>query len=282
MQSAHGQLPPATTPPTPRQAGEETRWPPWPLSFAPIGFLVAVGFSTALIAPLAAAFGGGDTDDLPASLVLAGTLVQDAIFVATAILLAATIAKPRAWHFGLSRTRLWPAVGATVVAALSFYVFVGVYSALVDPTGEQTVAKDLGADRGGLALVAAGILIVVVAPVAEEFFFRGFFYRALRSRLGIMAAAAVDGSLFGAIHYSGAETLSLLPMLAVLGLVFCLLYERTGSLFPGIAMHAANNGVAYASTTDNAVALSIALAAIALAGSLLIPAYLRDRPEAVV
>ena len=47
------------------------------------------------------------------------------------------------------------------------------------------MTEDLGADESTLALVAAGIVVIVVAPIAEEFFFRGFFYRALRSRMGI-------------------------------------------------------------------------------------------------
>ena len=65
------------------------------------------------------------------------------------------------------------------------------------------MTEDLGADESTLALVAAGIVVIVVAPIAEEFFFRGFFYRALRSRLGILSAAAIDGLVFGLIHFTG-------------------------------------------------------------------------------
>ena len=53
---------------------------------------------------------------------------------------------------------------------------------MVQPDAEQTVAQDLGADEGTFGMIAAGFMVVCVAPVAEEFFFRGFFYRALRSR----------------------------------------------------------------------------------------------------
>ena len=85
------------------------------------------------------------------------------------------------------------------------------YSALLTPEGDQTVTEDLGADESTLALVAAGFVVIVVAPVAEEFFFRGFFYRALRSRLGVLSAAAIDGLVFGLIHFTGTDTLELLP-----------------------------------------------------------------------
>ena len=39
-------------------------------------------------------------------------------------------------------------------------------------------------------------------------------------------------------------------MLALLGFMFCLVYERTGSLFPVIALHALNNAIAYGVQTD--------------------------------
>src|SRR5204862_6348929 len=101
------------------------------------------------------------------------------------------------------------------------------------------------------ALVAGAVLVIVIAPTAEEFFFRGFCSRALRSRLAVIPAALLDGLLFGAIHYDGAKTAVLLPVLAVLGFVFCLVYERTGTLFSTIALHSLNNFVAYASGTDS-------------------------------
>jgi membrane protease YdiL (CAAX protease family) len=118
---------------------------------------------------------------------------------------------------------------------------------IVQPDAEQKVTQELGADEGGFGLVAAGFMVVCVAPVAEEFFFRGFFYRALRSRYSVLAAAAIDGGLFGVIHYdfSGTDALLILPPLAMLGFIFCLVYERTGSLFPVIAMHAVNNALAF-------------------------------------
>ena len=34
------------------------------------------------------------------------------------------------------------------------------------------------------------LAVIVVAPVTEEFFFRGFFYRALRTRLRVWSAGA--------------------------------------------------------------------------------------------
>ena len=90
----------------------------------------------------------------------------------------------------------------------------------------------------------------VAAPAAEEFFFRGFFYRALRTRLGALMAALIDGLLFGAVHYEGPKTALLLPVLAALGFIFCLVYEKTGTLFATIGLHALNNTIAFGVSTQ--------------------------------
>jgi uncharacterized protein len=83
-----------------------------------------------------------------------------------------------------------------------------------------------------------------VAPVAEELFFRAFFYRALRTRLPVWSAALIDGLVFGSLHFQGLDSAIILPVIAVFGVGQCLVYERTGSLFAVIAIHAAFNTVA--------------------------------------
>lgn len=86
------------------------------------------------------------------------------------------------------------------------------------------------------ALVVAGLFVAVSAPVTEEIFFRGLLYRALRNRLSVPVAAAVAGILFGLVH-GLSYPLDTLPPRMVFGVIACLLYERTGSLLPGIALH---------------------------------------------
>ena len=241
--------PPPALPELPSGAEPAPRWPAW---YGTAAFLSALVFVALTIAIAAATFGalGGDTDGPTPGLTLVGTFIQDAAFVASALAFASLTARPRLWHFGLRRAPLWPTVGWTAVAVVGFYALAATYTALVEPGGEQTVVEDLGADRGGVLLVASVLLVVGVAPVVEEFFFRGFFYGALRSRFGVWSAAALNGLLFGAIHYSGPDTLSILPPLAFLGFAFCLLYERTGTLYAPIAFHALNNAIAFSAQVD--------------------------------
>ena len=97
------------------------------------------------------------------------------------------------------------------------------------------------------------LLGTLAAPIGEEFFFRGLVYNALKGKLqkrlrdmwrGMKAkTAAMVGSalLFALLHVS---PLNLLPIF-VMGLAFAYVYERTGSLWIAILMHAVNNGAVF-------------------------------------
>jgi membrane protease YdiL (CAAX protease family) len=92
-----------------------------------------------------------------------------------------------------------------------------------------------------LIKVLAGFAAAVSAPVVEEIFFRGVLYRSLRNRLPVLAAALIAGTMFGLAH-AGSYPLGTLPGKAGFGFVMCLLYERTGSLLPCIAVHSFIDG----------------------------------------
>lgn len=80
----------------------------------------------------------------------------------------------------------------------------------------------------------------VVAPVCEEILFRGFLFNGLRARMGVWGAAIVSSLIFGGLHdYSwfGMATIALFGMLT------CWVFVRTGSLWPGILLHALSNFV---------------------------------------
>jgi membrane protease YdiL (CAAX protease family) len=251
--------PPPERPELPEGAGP--RWPAW---YAGVGFLVAL-ISTLLVVGIVAAATGASTDDQNSTFTVVATFLQGVIFIGTAVLFASFAGKPRAEHFGLRRSRFWPTVGWAALGLFSFYAVAAIYTAIVQPDAEQTVAQDLGADQGTLGMIAAGFMVICVAPVAEEFFFRGFFYRALRSRYSVLVAALIDGILFGIIHWdlSTADGLLIVPPLAALGFMFCLVYERTGSLYPVIALHALNNAIAFGVTVEDA-SVSLVLGSLML------------------
>jgi uncharacterized protein len=257
-------------PPDPPELPEGVeRGPRWPAWYSIVAFLAGVVGTVILgvIFGLLAALLGADVEGTGPLVVVGGTVLQYVAFTAAAVGFAYITLRPRAWHFGFQRTRFWWAVLWTFVAFVTFFVFTIIYGLLLQPE-EQTTLDALGIDEGRGALLAAAILVVVVAPVAEEFFFRGFFYRALRTSLPIWAAAIIDGLLFGGIHFtSGVEAV---PPLIVLGVVFCLLFEVTGSLYPPIALHSINNMLAFMVGTEE-YALSLALGLGTVAACILVP-----------
>jgi membrane protease YdiL (CAAX protease family) len=87
------------------------------------------------------------------------------------------------------------------------------------------------------ALAKLLIAIVVVAPICEEFLFRGFYYGVGKRFLGPVPAGFLTAMLFAASHLN----LAGLASLFVLAVCFTLAYERTGSLLVPICMHALFN-----------------------------------------
>jgi uncharacterized protein len=271
--------PPPDPPELPEGVDPAPRWPAW---YALAGFGVFL-ILTLLAQSLLLAVTGADFENPDPAVTVTGTVVMGAIAIGTAVLFASLAGRPRPSHFGLRKTSFWPAVGWAALGMVSFYFFAAIYGAAVQPDVEQSVTESLGADEGTLGLVAAGFVVICVAPVAEEIFFRGFFYRALRSRFSVLVAAVIDGLVFGLIHYeaceegdrtcSAADGLLLVPPLGVLGLIFCLVYERTGSIFPVIGLHALNNALAFGIQAEgwavSAVLLPAMLAACALVPNLL-------------
>jgi membrane protease YdiL (CAAX protease family) len=266
--------PPPDPPELPEGASPFPRWPAW---YGPAA--LGAGLIVAFIgAGVLFGIAGGSTSHPKPAVVQIATVLQDAVFVAAALFFAARTLAPRPWHFGLRAGRLWRSVGWGALGLVSFFLFGGIYSQLVHVHEKQTIVRDLGANDSTVALVGGALLVIVVAPFAEEFFFRGFFYRALRTRMAVPLAAAVDGVVFGAIHIGGSP-IAVLPVLAVLGFIFCLVYERTGTLFATIAMHALNNFAAYGAATHKwAVAGGVAV--VTIGACVTLPGLLPTRPVA--
>lgn len=140
-----------------------------------------------------------------------------------------------------------PRPGWFKVAAAGYGIYFVAVIAIVTLVGEpeqSDVADQLGFDTSTLAAITAGVLIVVVAPICEEIFFRGFFFAGLRSKLPFWAAGLISALLFGAVHLSDANLIAG-AQLMLLGLVLAGVYERTDSLWSNIAVHAFNNAIAF-------------------------------------
>ena len=254
MSSFPPPAPPSTRPsePAPAPAGRDEEQPRWPLWTAPAA--VAMGFVvgeilTAIVAVIGHVNGSSLTSPPPAVLLI-GNLVFDLAFVGSAIYIAGRTRRPTPADFGYKRVPVGWAVGAVVAAGLSYYVLSDIYASLLHLNGSEKLPKELGVGNSTAALIGVGIFVIGVAPIAEEFFFRGFLFGVLRGwqirlgghELGPWVAAIITGILFGLAHTGSAPSKYLVP-LGFLGFVLCLVRWRTGSLYPCMALHSLNNSL---------------------------------------
>ncbi len=226
--------------------------------------LLAGGILSAVVVPAAdgsLTSGGG---------MIGATVIQNVALLGAAVGFAWMTARPWPQDFGLRTTRLGPAAGWAAASVVGFLVVTLLLSLALgveeSPTGQML--DKLGVGSGVAAFVAVALLICVVAPLFEELFFRGFFFSALRSSMNVWWAAILGGLAFGSIHIL--NFLAGTPIEAAIvgavsltffGLLLCLVYWRTGSLYPCIAAHAVNNTIAFAVGAELAVLEGVAVAA---------------------
>jgi membrane protease YdiL (CAAX protease family) len=99
----------------------------------------------------------------------------------------------------------------------------------------QGIPDIFGSGIGGLVL--AIFVVSLVAPVAEEVFFRGFIYSALRKRFGVEKGIMISAVVFAFFH---SRAWLIIPVTAM-GAVLAFLYEKKKSLGPPIVLHSLNN-----------------------------------------
>jgi membrane protease YdiL (CAAX protease family) len=145
---------------------------------------------------------------------------------------------------GLRPFRL-SAIWIMLATLVVYYIAAGLFASLVLKPDQEDIGGELGVGNPSVVIaVAAVLMIVLLAPIAEELFFRGFVFAGLRTRWSLWPAAITSGLIFGSVHAPTGIT-TVVP-LAVLGFALCWLYDRTGSLWPCVIAHMINNGLALA------------------------------------
>ncbi|HET7454093.1 MAG TPA: CPBP family intramembrane glutamic endopeptidase [Solirubrobacterales bacterium] len=209
----------------------------WGAGTALVGVLVALAAGVALGIPAVIA-GHKDGGDLT-------TLGNVGVQLATALgflLVPMAIAAQRGAsgmeilrRLGVRRFR--PSALKWMAAAVGAYlVFATFYSLLIVQPEQKDIAEGFG------AWPVQVLLIAIAAPISEEICFRGMLFGGLRRSLARIPAALLAGLVFGGLH--ALTGVSAVPPLMVFGFILSLLYEKTGSIVPGILLHMLNNCVA--------------------------------------
>jgi uncharacterized protein len=248
-QTAPPSPPPAPLPGAPAERADQPPWPIWTAPAAVLAGLVVGVLLSALVSGIGALAG---SDHVTPAISIISDVVFDLGFVAAALYLArAGTRPPRPADFGYRRVAPAVAIGAFFAAGVGYYVLSAIYQTIVKLHGTDKLPSDLGVGTSNWALIGAAIFVCVIAPIAEEFFFRGFIFGALRRwhipvagrEAGPWVAAVVTGILFGLAHTGSAAAQYLIP-LGFLGFVLCIVRWKTGSLYPCMALHSVNNSLA--------------------------------------
>ena len=157
------------------------------------------------------------------------------------------------WQFSVFKYKLdWSALGfrsfnmkkglllaaGVVLAGLLLSVL---YDLLMSQFGEESSSLILDFTDTALGLATITILAVVLAPFAEEIFFRGFLFTGIGNRYGYGWGAVFSALIFAMAHLM--QPGAFLPIF-LLGLLMAWLYRRTGSIWACIITHSVYNSLA--------------------------------------
>lgn len=142
---------------------------------------------------------------------------------------------------GVSPRDLPVGLAAGVVTQLSLIPLYIPIERLVEEDPSDAARRLFDRADGTLDLALLFVMVVVLAPLVEEYFYRGLLLRALQHRLGDVSAVVLSAALFSLAHFLPLQ----FPGLFVFGLVAGVLAIRFDRLGPCWFMHAAFNFVSY-------------------------------------
>lgn len=160
-------------------------------------------------------------------------LVYTPVLVLLFVFLKATLRPAKEYGFIYNHEWLGVSVVIGLVSAVAFFVF-----------GDSTSAQ-IPADPSFFVALGYLLSVALVAPLAEEFFFRGFMQTALTKAIDHRYAthfAIALTVLFEVLFHGSGSSWVQIGFFALFGLAACVVYARTKSLLGPFIIHALGNG----------------------------------------
>jgi membrane protease YdiL (CAAX protease family) len=175
-------------------------------------------------------------------------LTENLLFTVGIVVLITGLLKLRGFDVnslaGFTKTTFGRAALTGAALLLAAYPLIGLADAITQRvlgsgSSKQTIVELFNSTRSIDRRVMIIIFAVAIAPPAEEFLFRFFFYGVLRRYLGRFPGLVLNSLLFAAVH---AHLPSFAPLF-VLGSCFTIAYEWSGTILASMTMHALFNAV---------------------------------------
>ena len=230
--------PPLAQPPSLHEPQEQKRLGAWGWRLALAGLAVAFAPEMLLYLAVAGEQGGMTTTTVTVGtalvLVLSSFITYGwQLFAAWFFSLRRAAVGIKAWGFRKPTSAFFWTIPVAIFAvyAVSFF-----HELVVHPE-QQAIVDQFPRTASGLALFF--VLAVLMAPVFEEMFFRGFLFRGLATSWGWQWGAVVSAAIFGLAHLQ----LDVFVPLFALGYALAWVYHRTGSVWTSITLHGVFNGI---------------------------------------
>jgi len=173
-------------------------------------------------------------------------LVQDGTLVLLALVFVVLIKKQRALRLWFPTRALVRDIAIGLQLALIFAMLRGIAIRQMlagrgpdDETPLPGIAGTICEMQRLRDIVLAAVAVGVIAPIAEELFFRGFVYPGLRKQFGMWPSVLMSSAFFAIFHIREDPLVLAYPFL--LGMMLALIYEFSSSLVAPILAHAAWN-----------------------------------------
>ncbi|WP_231846967.1 CPBP family intramembrane glutamic endopeptidase [Oceanobacillus iheyensis] len=139
-------------------------------------------------------------------------------------------------------TSYWgPLIGWTMVLIIGSILLSVIVEWIFNMGTDNSKTDSLQTRLTTMNIVIAFVSAAIISPIYEEIFYRGFLYRWIRTKYGLLAGMLMSSFIFMLVHI---PTFNSLPYTFLSGLIFAWTYEKTQSIYPAMIIHGLFNGLA--------------------------------------